>query len=91
MNVRIGKATIYTQVVRYVETGLVEYRVRTPFGEKEVEVSGHFINTYGEKLAVPMTAWGELREAFPKLSELSATRRQEMRAKFIEACTFTRV
>lgn len=92
---RIGSAPVYWQVPRYVDYELPfqRYRITTPFGCWETNVSKIFIGIYGEAAAVPMTAWGDLREHFPAALERVCKRfgRAEARRQITEAVAYERL
>lgn len=79
---------IYTQVPKYVpyELPFARYFIRTPFGSGEINVSRIFLSLYPERLAVAMTAWGNIREKFSLYQDIPE--RNAMRDAFIKAVEF---
>lgn len=88
----IGRAPVYFQTPRYVEIDLPfrRYRIDTPYGGWEVNVSNIFIKIYGEDIAVKMTAWGDVREKHSKFVKQVCARfgRHETRLAFINSVSF---
>lgn len=88
----VGCAPIFFQTAKYVELDLSfrPYRIHTPFGSGEVNVSRTFLKYYPERLAVALTAWGEIREKFGAAFERVCARhgRHEVRKAFIESVEY---
>jgi hypothetical protein len=90
----IGNCPIYGLCPSYIHFDLPfhVYDVRTPHWTGEINVSTAFLHYYDERLAVALTAWGEIKERFgTHLNKICARHgREVVRDAFIKSLTFER-
>lgn len=91
----IGNCPIYTLHPTYIEFALPfhTYRVSTHDWSGEVNVSTAFLHYYDERLAVALTAWGEIKQRYRKQLEktCAAYGRETVRDAFIKSVSFERM